>query len=78
MVVARYTELQPSDFTLRLPFTERGGMALEEVERAHILEVVELCENNQTLAAQVLGIDRVTLHKKLVKYGWSREAKPSR
>ena len=52
-------------------------MTLEEVEQAHILEVVELCENNQTLAAQVLGIDRVTLHKKLVKYGWTREAKPS-
>jgi two-component system response regulator HydG len=74
MVVARYTELQPNDFTLRLPFTERGGMTLEEVERDHILEVIELCENNQTLAAQMLGIDRVTLHKKLMKYGWQRPA----
>ena len=72
MVVARYSELQPNDFTLRLPFTERGGMTLEEVERDHILEVIELCENNQTLAAQVLGIDRVTLHNKLKKYGWQR------
>jgi two-component system, NtrC family, response regulator HydG len=72
MVVARFTELQPNDFTLRLPFNERGGMTLEEVERAHILEVIELCENNQTLAAEVLGIDRVTLHTKLKKYGWER------
>jgi two-component system, NtrC family, response regulator HydG len=74
MVVARYTELQPNDFTLRLPFTERGGMTLEEVKRDHILEAIELCENNQTLAAQVLEIDRVTLHNKLKKYGWERPA----
>ena len=74
MVVARYTELQEKDFTLRIPPGERNGMSLDEVERAHILQVVDQCENNQTMAAQVLGIDRVTLHSKLKKYGWKRPA----
>jgi DNA-binding protein Fis len=32
------------------------------------------CGGNQTHAAEVLGIDRVTLHNKLKKYGWSRHA----
>jgi len=72
MVITRDSELKEEDFTLRLPFTERGGMALEEVERAHILEVVDLCGGNQSLAAQLLDIDRVTLHTKLKKYGWKK------
>jgi two-component system, NtrC family, response regulator HydG len=72
MVVARDSELQEDDFTLRLPSAERGGMTLEEVQRAHILEVVDLCSGNQTMAAQMLGIDRVTLHTKLKKYGWTK------
>lgn len=72
MMVARYRELQPGGFSLRLPFTIRGGMSLEEVARGRILEVIELCENNQALAAEMLGIDRVTLHNKLKKYGRQR------
>jgi len=72
MVVARCTELQEKDFTLRLPSGDSNGMSLDDVERAHILQVVDQCENNQTMAAQVLGIDRVTLHSKLKKYGWKR------
>jgi hypothetical protein len=27
---------------------------------------------NQTRAAEILGIDRVTLHHKLKRYGWSK------
>ena len=72
MVVARGPELQQEDFTLQLPLSERTVMTLEEVQRDHILKVIEICENNQTMAAQVLGIDRVTLHNKLKKYGWQR------
>jgi len=72
MVVARGPELQQEDFTLQLPLAERNVMTLEEVQRDHILRVIEICESNQTLAAEVLGIDRVTLHNKLKKYGWQR------
>jgi DNA-binding protein Fis len=36
------------------------------------LRVLESCGWNQTRAAEVLGIDRVTLHHKIKRYGWSR------
>jgi DNA-binding protein Fis len=49
-----------------------GGKTLDEVERAHILRVLEECGQNQSRAAEKLGIDRVTLHHKLKKYGWTR------
>ena len=37
-----------------------------------ILRVLEACGWNQTRTAETLQIDRVTLHHKLKKYGWSR------
>jgi DNA-binding protein Fis len=42
------------------------------MEKLHILAVLEECKGNQTVAAEVLDIDRVTLHNKLKKYGWKR------
>ncbi|MEO6774274.1 MAG: sigma-54 dependent transcriptional regulator [Kofleriaceae bacterium] len=42
---------------------------LDELERAHILKVLELCDNQKTKAAQMLGINRTTLWKKLRQYG---------
>ena len=42
---------------------------LEEVERRYILRVVESVGDNKTLAAQVLGIGRKTLYRKLEQYG---------
>ena len=72
MVVAQEPELREQDFALRMPVAEQAGRTLEDVEKAHILEVLEECKGNQTLAAEVLDIDRVTLHNKLKKYGWKR------
>jgi DNA-binding NtrC family response regulator len=42
---------------------------LDELERAHILRVLELCEGQKTRAAALLGINRTTLWKKLRAYG---------
>jgi DNA-binding NtrC family response regulator len=42
---------------------------LDELERAHILHVLALCENQKTRAAAMLGINRTTLWKKLRQYG---------
>ena len=72
MVVAQEPEIREEDFALRLPLTEHQPRTLEDIERAHILAVLEDCRGNQTLAAEVLDIDRVTLHNKLKKYGWKR------
>ncbi|MGB7844409.1 MAG: sigma-54 dependent transcriptional regulator [Candidatus Acidiferrum sp.] len=74
MVVAQEPEIREEDFALRLPVTEHVPRTLEDVERDHILAVLQECKGNQTLAAEVLDIDRVTLHNKLKKYGWKREA----
>ncbi|MEW5787236.1 MAG: helix-turn-helix domain-containing protein [Pseudomonadota bacterium] len=42
---------------------------MEEQERDYILWVLDEAHGNQTLAAQMLGIDRVSLWRKLKKYG---------
>ncbi len=77
MVVAQEPELRETDFIFKpkngAP-AEPGVKTLDEIEKAHILRVLEECGGNQTRAAEVLDIDRVTLHNKLKKYGWSRAA----
>src|ERR1035438_6098929 len=73
MVVGREPELQELDFIFKPQNVSTGaGKKLEEMERAHILRVVEECGGNQSHAAEILDIDRVTLDRKLKKYGWSR------
>ena len=42
---------------------------LDEVERRTILHALEVSDNNISRAAQALGIDRSTLHRKIKKYG---------
>ncbi len=43
--------------------------SLKEVEKAHIIEVLEDTSWNITKAAATLGIDRVTLYNRIKKYG---------
>ena len=40
-------------------------VSLEEIDRKHILRVIEHCHGNRTNAAQMLEIDRKTLYRKL-------------
>src|SRR5262249_20982719 len=79
MVVAQEPELREQDFILKqqaaVPVT---GRSLDEVERAHIMRVLEECGFNQSRTAEVLDIDRVTLHHKLNRYGWSRATAESK
>jgi two-component system response regulator HydG len=72
MVVSQGSELREEDFTLQAARPASSARSLEEAEKIHILRIVEECGGNQSRAAQVLDIDRVTLHNKLKKYGWSR------
>ena len=41
---------------------------LEEVERRYILRVLESVHGNKTMASRILGLDRVTLYRKLERY----------
>ena len=43
-------------------------LPLEEIERRHITRVLEAVGENKTLAAQILGLDRKTLYRKLDRY----------
>jgi DNA-binding NtrC family response regulator len=44
-------------------------LTLDELERRHILAVLDACEGGKTKAAALLGINRTTLWKKLRQYG---------
>lgn len=47
---------------------------LRDMERAHILRVLATVDDNQTEAAQILGIGRSTLWRKLREYGLDESA----
>jgi DNA-binding NtrC family response regulator len=78
MVVGQEPELHEGDFAFKsqsASASNGSSKTLDDIERAHILRVVEECAGNQSHAADVLDIDRVTLYHKLKKYGWSRSDK---
>jgi DNA-binding NtrC family response regulator len=75
VVVGHPPEILPEDLPLRV--TERaasrsGPMALAEVERTHVLSVLETLDWNMSRAAAALEIDRGTLYAKIRKYGVTR------
>jgi two-component system response regulator AtoC len=43
--------------------------SMEEVERRYVLRVLQAVGGNKVLAAKVLGFDRKTLYRKLLRYG---------
>jgi DNA-binding NtrC family response regulator len=70
MLIVREQEIQPTDF----PFQARtlpspGVQNLEEVEKVHILRILEDTGWNLSRGARILGIDRTTLYNKLKRYG---------
>jgi len=58
------------------PATELSHPAtLDEVEKAHILAVLRSTRGNRQQASAILGIDRKTLYRKLLRYGLEGETK---
>ena len=55
------------------PDPRHGLKRLDEIERDHILRVLAAVSHNQTEAAQILGIGRSTLWRKLREYGLATE-----
>ena len=43
-------------------------VSIEEMERKHIIRTLELTAGNKSRAAQILGIERSTLDRKIKKY----------
>ena len=53
-------------------------MALDDVEKAYILAVLERNDGNKTYTAEQLGIGSATLYRKLRKYGVGGGGDPAR
>jgi Fis family transcriptional regulator len=52
------------------------GMVIEAAERPLLKFALERCEGNQSAAAELLGINRNTLRKKLVDHGFVEAPPP--
>jgi DNA-binding NtrC family response regulator len=79
VTLARGKEIGMNDLSVRIrraasadgPVTSDDPAALlslDEVERRHILRVLDAVRGNRTLAARALGLDRKTLYRKLLQY----------
>ena len=53
-----------------------ADMTLADLEREAVLSAVDRADGNLTWAAQTLGINRTTLHRKLKKYGRAAGSEP--
>lgn len=70
VVLSKSRTLRSGDFSfLSTSIPRKKTPSLREVEQAYILEVLEMCDWNITHAAKILGINRVTLHKKIDRSG---------
>lgn len=59
-----------SEYAVHVVREEAGRLpSLAEREAEYIRYVLDHCEQNRTQAAKLLGIDRVSLWRKLKKYG---------
>ena len=55
--------------TVEIEVAKSSALLLDEVEKEHIFKVLEMTDGNRSEAAQILGIHRDTLLRKLKKYG---------
>jgi DNA-binding NtrC family response regulator len=54
---------------MQAPGSTDPGRTLEDLERQHIMQLLEECEGNQSRVARILGISRRTVYRKLRQYG---------
>jgi two-component system response regulator AtoC len=66
----------PAPVSPDLASKEMPPDSLEDVERSHILKVLEEANYNKSKAAAILGIDRKTLHRKAQRYQIDLKKKP--
>jgi transcriptional regulator of acetoin/glycerol metabolism len=74
MVLGKPPAIRADDLPVRGP--RRNGPAatetLADVEKRHIVNVLERTDWNVTRAAEILEVDRVTVYNKIKKYGLQR------
>lgn len=62
---------QPEQRLTAVPREQNSFLPLFEIERRHILRVIDAVDGNKSQAARILGIDRKTLQARLARYGRS-------
>ena len=74
MVVGEPPDIRPRDLPVRRPspVAAAGGDSLADVEKRHVAAVLGKVGWNVSRAAEVLGVDRVTVYNKIKKYGLQR------
>ena len=87
MALTRFTEIVVEDLPEKIRSYRKTHVVvasddpselvpLEEIERRYILRALEALGGNRTLTAQVLGLDRKTLYRKLRSYGAVADKEP--
>jgi DNA-binding NtrC family response regulator len=79
LVVTKGPRVLKSDFIIhkKIKAVEYNDSAtLADVEKAHIFSVLEKQNWNISNTAKILGVDRVTVYKKMEKYGLQRPENP--
>ncbi len=75
MVIGKKPEICLEDLPLQLNGYEKESpnlLSLADIEKKHIEKILVDTDRNVTRAANLLGIDRVTLYNKMKKYGIKR------
>ncbi|MBN1441720.1 MAG: sigma 54-interacting transcriptional regulator [Planctomycetes bacterium] len=72
-VLGRGEEIKPADLVLPAPARGSAGekwepISLQELEKRHVLKVLQHTRGNKKKAAEILGIERCTLYSKLKSY----------
>ena len=78
VALAKGPQIEAEDLPQHLRSEHRAAatpssQSLEEVERAHILAILRSVGGSRVRAAGILGIDRKTLYRKLLRYGLAEE-----
>lgn len=84
IALARFSQVALEDLPQKIRGYRRPNAPLEglqaghyyplaEIERRHILQVLEAVDGNKSMAARILGLDRKTLYRKLLQYGHAVE-----
>jgi DNA-binding NtrC family response regulator len=76
VVIGKKRKISPSDLPFQDARISRKPVAgsLENMEKAHIAEMLMACKWNISQAATLLGINRTTLYKKIKKYELNQPA----
>jgi DNA-binding NtrC family response regulator len=68
-IEARHLPLDLQQLVFRVRRSQEKFLSLDENEREYILWVLKEVNDNKTKAAEILGIDRVSLWRKMKRYG---------